>query len=138
VDSLLLLGQSGRLVHTREFQIGCAQAYFFAFWAVYMASAVLIYFICMEVFRSALAAMPGLQKLGVVIFRWAVLVSCHCDGLLGFICAPRRFDHSDISIPLMRSVSLLELCLLGFLCLSMNALRLSCATWHSASRWGLA
>jgi hypothetical protein len=31
----------------------------------------------------------------------------------------------DVSIPLMRSVSLLELCLLAFLCLSMNALRLS-------------
>jgi hypothetical protein len=31
----------------------------------------------------------------------------------------------DIAFGLMRSVSVLELCLLGFLCLSMNALRLS-------------
>jgi hypothetical protein len=125
VDSLLLLGQSGRLVHTREFQIGCAQAYFFAFFVVYVGSAILLFFICMEVFRNALAAMPGLQKLGVVIFRWAVLVSCVVT------VSSVSFAHrgvliiSDISIPLMRSVSLLELCLLGFLCLSMNALRLS-------------
>jgi len=40
-------------------------------------------------------------------------------------------DHSrvlfitDLAYRLMRSVSVLELCLLGFLCLSMNALRLS-------------
>lgn len=125
VLSLLLLGRSGRLVHTREFQIDCAQAYFFVFFAVYIASAILLYFICMEVFRNALTAMPGLQKLGVVIFRWAVLVS------LIVTVSSVSFAHrgvliiSDISIPLMRSVSLLELCLLGFLCLSMNALRLS-------------
>ncbi len=31
----------------------------------------------------------------------------------------------DIAYALMRSVSILELCLLAFLCLSMNALRLS-------------
>jgi hypothetical protein len=125
VCSLLLLGQSGRLVHTREFQIDCAQAYFYTFFAAYVGSAILLYFICMEVFRNALSAMPGLQKLGVVIFRWAILVS--------FIVtiSSVSFAHrgvliiSDISIPLMRSVSLLELCLLAFLCLSMNALRLS-------------
>jgi len=125
VDSLLLLGETGRLVHTREFQIGSAQAYFFTFFAVYIGSAILLYFICMEVFRNALAAMPGLQKLGVVIFRWAVLVS------MIVTISSVSFAHrgvliiSDISIPLMRSVSLLELCLLAFLCLSMNALRLS-------------
>ena len=37
--------------------------------------AVVLYFICMEVFRSALSSLPGLLKFGVVIFRWAVLVS---------------------------------------------------------------
>jgi hypothetical protein len=125
VLSLLLLGRSGQLAHSRQFIIDCWQAYFFTWWAVNVASAIVLYFICMEVFRNALSAMPGLQKLGVVIFRWAALVS--------FIVTVSSvsFAHRgvliipDISIPLMRSVSLLELCLLGFLCLSMNALRLS-------------
>jgi hypothetical protein len=36
-----------------------AQVYFFGYWAVYIASAVLLFFICMEVFRSALSAFPG-------------------------------------------------------------------------------
>jgi hypothetical protein len=125
VLSLLLLGRSGQLSHSRQFMIDCWQGYFFTWWAVNVASAILLYFICMEVFRNALSAMPGLQKLGVVIFRWAALVSF----IVTISSVP--FAHRgvliipDISIPLMRSVSLLELCLLAFLCLSMNALRLS-------------
>jgi len=100
-------------------------SYFFAYWAIYMASAVLLCFICLEVFRSALAAFPGLMKIGVVIFRWAVLISL----IVTFASVP--FAHRGVLlIPaiadgLMRSVSILELCLLAFLCLSMNALRLS-------------
>lgn len=100
-------------------------AYFFAYWAVYVASAVLLLMVCIEVFRSALSALPGLMKVGIVIFRWAILVSV----VLTFSAVP--FSHRgfaavpDIAVALMRAVSILELCLLAFLCLSMNALRLS-------------
>jgi len=123
--SLLLLGQSGRLVATADFERVCKQVYFFSFWAVYLASAVILYFICLEIFRSALSAVPGLLKFGIVIFRWAVLVSI----IVTFSTV--TFAHlgvgaiTDVAIALMRSVSLLEICLLAFLCLSMNALRLS-------------
>jgi hypothetical protein len=101
-----------------------SQAYFFVFWAAYIVSAVLLFFICMEVFRSALSALPGLMKFGIVIFRWAALVS------LVVTFSSVSFRRGILSIPdiassLMRSVSLLELCLLAFLCLSINALRLS-------------
>ncbi len=125
VLSLLLLGQSGRLVASDEFQRTSAQAYFFVFWAVYIASAVLLYFICMEVFRSALSSLPGLLKFGLVIFRWAVLVSVIVT--LSTVTFANRglLMIPDVGIALMRSVSLLELCLLAFLCLCMNALRLS-------------
>ncbi len=99
--------------------------YFSIFWAVYFASAVFLFFICMDVFRSALAALPGLMRLGTVIFRWAVLASVIVS------ISTISFAHrgilviQDIANGLMRSVSILELCLLAFLCLSMNALRLS-------------
>jgi hypothetical protein len=98
--------------------------YFFVYWAVYIASAALLFFICMEVFRSALSSFPGLMRFGIVIFRWAVLASV----IVTF--SSISFAHRgillipDIAAGLMRSVSILELCLLGFLCLSMNALRL--------------
>jgi hypothetical protein len=125
VLSFLLLAQSGRVVASAEFERSAAQAYFFVFWPVYIASAVVLYFVCMEVFRSALSSLPGLLKFGLVIFRWAVLVSVIVTlstvtfANRGFLILP------DIGIALMRSVSLLELCLLAFMCLSMNALRLS-------------
>jgi hypothetical protein len=102
----------------------CFMMYFFAYWAVFIASAVILYFVCMEVFRSALAAFSGLMKFGLVVFRWAILASV----IVTFSSMP--FTHKgfmliqDIANALMRSVSILELCLLGFLCLSMNALRL--------------
>jgi hypothetical protein len=100
-------------------------AYFFAYWAVYIASAILLMLVCIEVFRSALSGLPGLMKIGIVIFRWAIVVCV----VLTFSSV--TFEHHglaavpDVAVALMRSVSILELCLLAFLCLSMNALRLS-------------
>jgi hypothetical protein len=125
VLTFLLLGKTGQLYATPQFERTCAQYYFFAYWAVYMSSAVVLYFVCMEVFRSALSSLPGLLKFGVVIFRWAVLVSVIVTVSSVSYAHRGVLIIPDVAIPLMRSVSLLELCLLAFLCLSMNALRLS-------------
>lgn len=100
--------------------------YFFSYWAVYAASALLLFFICVEVFRSALAAFPGLMKIGIVVFRWAMVVSLIVS--LGSVVFSHGRGHEVITMEivanLMRCVSILALCLLAFLCLSMNALRL--------------
>ena len=122
VLSLLYLGH---LSASQQIQRNSMLAYFFLFWAVYIGSAVLLFFVCMEIFRSALASLPGLMKFGIVIFRWAAVVSLIVT--FSSISYTRRglLSISDIASGLMRSVSLLELCLLAFLCLSMNALRLS-------------
>jgi len=99
--------------------------YFYSYWTVYIASAVALFFICIEVFRAALSSFAGLMKLGTVVFRWATLASL----IVSITTLP--FSHRgaliipDIAYALMRSVSILELCLLAFLCLSMNALHLS-------------
>ena len=91
----------------------------------YIASAVLLFFVCIEVFRSALSAFSRADEVR------------DRDFPLGSVCVGGRdvlsisFAHRgiliipDIAFGLMRSVSILELCLLAFLCLSMNALRLS-------------
>jgi hypothetical protein len=84
-----------------------------------------LFFVCIEVFRSALSVFPGLQRLGTVAFRWVALVSVIVS------LSTLTFDPShiltlnDVAYKLMRSVSIVELCLLAFLCLSMNALQLS-------------
>jgi hypothetical protein len=124
VLSLLYLGQTGRLVDSYPLERNCAQMYFLVFWGAYICSSVILYFVCQEIFRSALASMPGLQKLGIIIFRWAALVSAIVTVSSMSFAHHNLLMIPDIAIPLMRSVSLLELCLLGFLCVSMNALRL--------------
>jgi len=107
----------------RDFHIG--QIYYFGFFATYLASTVLLFFICIEVFRSALAAFPGIAKLAIVIFRWAAVVSMIVS-LTSISYAHKGVSIIvDVSYGLMHSVSVLELCLLAFLCLSMNALRLT-------------
>jgi hypothetical protein len=99
--------------------------YFYLYWTVYIVSAMLLYFVCIEVFRSALSAFSGLQRLGTVVFRWVTLVS-----VIASLSAISWHDSSalvftHLAFRLMKSVSILELCLLGFLCLSMQSLRLS-------------
>ena len=123
--SLLLLGQAGSLSNSAEFVRLSAQAYFFVYWAAYIVSAILLYFVCLEIFRSALSSLQGLLKFGLVIFRWAVLVSIVVSASSFSIAHRGLLIIPDIGIALMRSVSLLELCLLGFLCLCMQTLRLS-------------
>lgn len=117
---LLLVGQS-----RHWFNDYCFLMYFFTYWAVYIASAVMLYFVCLEIFRSALAAFTGLSKLGVVVFRWAAVVSVIVSATSISFSHRGLLIIPDIAIGLMRSVSILELCLLAFMCLSMNALRLS-------------
>ena len=99
--------------------------YFYPFWAVYIASAITLFFVTLEIFRSVLSAFSGLMRLGTVVFRWVALVSAVAS--LGSI----SYSHPglsllpDFALALMRSVSILEICLLAFLCLCINALQLS-------------
>ena len=99
--------------------------YFYSYWAVYFASAVLLFFICIEVFRSALWAFSGLQKLGTLVFRWVALASVIVSLSTLSLEHSRALMITHTAYAVMRSVSVLELFLLAFLCLSMNALRLS-------------
>lgn len=100
-------------------------AYFYAYWSVYIASAITLFFVCIEIFRSAISSFTGLLRLGTVVFRWAALVSLIVSLTSVSFAKPSALLITETSYSLMRSVSILELCLLGFLCLSMNALRLS-------------
>jgi hypothetical protein len=62
--------------------------------------------------------------LGTVVFRWAALVAAIVSLSTLSFEQPGVCIITNIAYRLMRSVSILELCLLAFLCLSMNALRL--------------
>jgi hypothetical protein len=99
--------------------------YFYPYWAVYIASAILLFFVTLEIFRSVLSSFSGLMRLGTIVFRWVALVSAVAS--LGSVSYthPSLSLLPDFALALMRSVSILELCLLAFLCLCINALQLS-------------
>lgn len=116
--------------HTSDF----VALYTYAYFVSYILSAILLFFVCAEVFRSALAPFPGLSKIGMVLFRWAALISV----LVSLTSISTRHwgftwasSHGAVDLiaavayALMHSASILELCMLAFLCLGMNALRLS-------------
>jgi hypothetical protein len=106
-------------------RLGGTTAYFFVYSAVYLASAVLLFFVAIEVFQSALSGFSGLVRFGTVIFRWAAVASILISISTVSFSRPDWRILPDITYRLMRSVSIIELCLLAFLCLSMNALKLS-------------
>jgi len=99
--------------------------YFFSSWAVYLASAICLFFVTLEIFRSVLSSFSGLMRLGTIVFRWVALVSAVAS--LGSVSYthPSLALLPDFALALMRSVSILELCLLAFLCLCINTLQLS-------------
>lgn len=99
--------------------------YFYPYWAVYIASAITLFFVTLEIFRSVLSSFSGLMRLGTVVFRWVALVSAVAS--LGSVSYthPSVSLIPDFALALMRSASILELCLLAFLCLCINALQLS-------------
>jgi len=122
---LMFVLHEGSLPWDRADRIVLHKIYIFGFFGTYLASIVLLFFICIEIFRSALAAFPGITKLAIVIFRWAAVVSVIVS-LSSISYANKGLNIiADISYALMHSVSVLELCLLAFLCLCMNALRLT-------------
>jgi len=101
------------------------QIYFLTFFVVYSATAVLLFFICIEVFRAAMEPFPGIARLAIVIFRWVAVVAVIVGVSSVSYAHKGLYIFGEASYSLMRSVSVLELCVLAFLCLSMNALRLT-------------
>ena len=88
---MLVLYEDSQAVGNQTHHLGTI--YYFGFFATYLASTVLLFFICIEVFRSALAAFPGIAKLAIVIFRWAAVVSMHREPDFDFLCAQGNLHY---------------------------------------------
>lgn len=102
-----------------------ALIYFCVFWASYIVSAVLFFLVCIEIIRSSLSESSELQKLVAAIFRWAVFAL----GIISLSAINFKYLGLTYILPtfykLMRSISIVELCLFVLLCLCMKALHLS-------------
>jgi hypothetical protein len=98
-------------------------AYIDVYWVSFGISTVLILRVLHEMFRHAVRSIPGVQKLGEPIFFWAITVSVilafasgitpHASGMSLLLASAQV---------LMRSQSVLALCMLTFLAFASNTL----------------
>jgi hypothetical protein len=100
--------------------------YFYVYWVSFGVGAILMLRVLHEMFRHAVRSVPGVQKLGQPVFFWAIAVSV----ILAF--ASGTTPHaSGMSLllasaqVLMRSQSVLALCMLTFLAFASQTLGVS-------------
>jgi hypothetical protein len=100
--------------------------YFYTYWGSYAVEAVLSILIIYSLFKLSMAPLPGLQSLGMLIFRWVAAISVAVT--LGLAIAPhqtgREFIVGLVS-QMQRTSSILTLCLLIFLCFAIRPMGLS-------------
>ena len=100
--------------------------YFYVYWVSFGISALLMLRVLHEMFRHAVRSIPGVQKLGEPIFLWAISISV----ILAFASGitPRTSGMSLLLVSaqvLMRSQSVLALCMLTFLAFASQTLGVS-------------
>jgi hypothetical protein len=100
--------------------------YIYSYWICYAIGAVAIFFALQEVFRAVMEPVPGLQRLGLITFRWVAIAATII--LLGMVSLPAHGSDKNIylasllGIQMMRCISILEICLLAYLALSVHSL----------------
>jgi len=100
--------------------------YFWGYWGTYLTSTVLLFLTIQTIFREVMSPLPGLSRLGVLMFRWVVAISAIIALSSSYI--PTEISHRPFNlvlIDLMRCVSILELCLLAFVTLVAQKIGLS-------------
>jgi hypothetical protein len=100
--------------------------YIYSYWILYALGAVAIFFVLQEVFKAVMEPVPGLQRLGLIAFRWVSVVSVLM--VLVMNTWPGSSHPSGdvflmrLTSEVMRCVATLEICLLAFLALSVHSL----------------
>jgi hypothetical protein len=97
-------------------------AYIYVYWIAYIAGAAAIFFAVQEIFNELMSPVPGLQRLGILAFRWVGVVSV----VISIGSAMPIHNSSEmlttISTQLMKCTSIIELCMLAFLALTVHSL----------------
>ena len=100
--------------------------YVYSYWICYTVGAVAIFFVLQEIFKTLMDPVPGLQRLGLLVFRWVSIASVVI--LLGMSVLPsHRYGSTDIffavvGAQMIRCVAMMEVCLLAYLALSVHSL----------------
>jgi hypothetical protein len=102
------------------------EIYFWTYWSSYALEAILGFFIILGIYRLAMAPLQGLQRLGMLMFRWAGGIALAIA--LTVACGPRVTSEAFITRALnqlQQTQSILTLCMLLFVCLAIRPMGLS-------------
>lgn len=117
------------LLHMGGTQLSVRTAYriyFYTYWSSYAIEAILGFGIIYSLYKMAMAPLPGLQRLGILMFRWA-------GGIALALATAMAFGPHITSInfivrfvnQLQQTQSVLTLCMLLFVCLASRPMGLS-------------
>jgi hypothetical protein len=101
-------------------------AYFYIYWGSDAIEAVLGFGIILSIYRLAMEPLEGLQRLGMIMFRWAGFISVGVA--LSIAVGPHITSSSFITRSvgqLQQTQSVLTLCMLVFVCFAIHPMGLS-------------
>lgn len=99
--------------------------YYVVYWASTLASAGLLFMSCLDVYRQAMAPLPGLASMGNTVFTWAAVASGLVTATTFTSITSGPDMISKAGLQLLRCAGATELCLLTLLLLSMRAVGLT-------------
>ena len=99
--------------------------YFVVYWASTLISTGLLFLSCLDVYRQAMAPLPGLARMGTTVFTWAAIASVLVTATTVTSVVPGPEMVIKVGLQLLRCAGATELCLLALLLMSMRAISLS-------------
>jgi hypothetical protein len=117
------------LGYHKAFHLSISRAYtyyFYTYWASDAIEALLGFGIILSIYRLAMEPLEGLQRLGMLMFRWAAFISATLA--VSIAVGPHVTSTSFITLSvgqLQQTQSVLTLCMLVFVCFAIHPMGLS-------------
>jgi hypothetical protein len=105
---------------------GVYKAYFYIYWVAYAIESVLALFILYGIYRIATVPLRGLQRLGLLVYRWVAAICLALALVPAFAPGQARTSFMVTSITQLQGLeSIFTLCLLLFVCFAIRPMGLS-------------
>jgi hypothetical protein len=112
--------------------------YYYIYWVGYLVGSGIALFVIQEIFKHLMRPLPSLGRYGLMAFRWVTITSLLIALATALYPTAQKRDLLVAATSgAMRCMSILELCLLAFILVSMQALRLSPRTREFGVALGL-